>query len=124
MSDFYGFIFGTGTLGLIPAIFMLMDADTRAWWELKLRRTFRPNSIRRQHRAGIRQAQTMLRLIESTHFFEQELGQTVSDFIPKDAKGPYWDAFRRAYLPRARRLWQTQRVWRGAVPTPKHKTDW
>ncbi|WIC89056.1 hypothetical protein SEA_OTTAWA_10 [Arthrobacter phage Ottawa] len=127
MSDFLGFLFGTGTLGLIPAMFMLSDADTRAWWELKVRRFFRPNSIRRQHRAGIRQAQTMLRLIEQTHYFAENLGSLAGDFIPKDAKGPYWDAFRRTYKDRAWDLYTAQKLWahgqRAATLRKRHLKD-
>lgn len=77
-------------------------------------RWLRPRKVRREYRAGIKQAQSVLRLIASTHYFEDNLDQTVNDFIPR-GDDHYHRAFRRHFLPRAVSLRRTQRKWAGAT---------
>lgn len=124
MSDFTGFIFGTGTIGLIPAMFIMMgpkDRQAVIWW---LERRLRPTKVRRQYRAGIRQAQSILRLIEGTNYFEHNLDQDIYAFLPQHDSGPYWTAFKRVYRPRADQLRRTQRLWARMAARARTAGQW
>ena len=90
-------------------------------WERRLR----PNRVRAKHRAGIQHAHNVLRLIEATHYFEDNLDETIAAFIPTGSRGPFWDAFRRTYKAKATRLYWTQQAWgRFAVKPGPHRLDW
>lgn len=87
-------------------------------------RWLRPTYVRRQYRKGIKHAQAVLRLIGSTHFFEDNLADTIDGFIPPNASGPYWEAYIRTFEDRADALYQTQLAWRGAIRPGLHNKDW
>lgn len=89
----------------------------------RMERLFRPNRVRAKHREGILQAQALLRLIESTQYFDT-IGTTVQGFIPEGAEGPYWDAFRRTFRTKANWLLIVSAFRVHAVKPGTPRTDW